>query len=356
MRRHLVSLAFALLCLAPVAAAAADDPYTVTGIAVDATAASSTEARNIAINSGRPKAWDILFRRLVRQEDWPKRPQLDDLGIQRLIRAYVPTDERRSTTRYVAKITYVFNPDAVRRLFRTANIAYADIASSKPVLVIPMAPRYAVHGAWTNLFANRNAGSVTFALPVGDMMDASMLGALDFNTASWQDLEPIASRVKASDAYLVLATTASGGKIIVKLRHLGPTSSPPIADVVVTNPPNTPGPQAYANAANAAALAIANDWKSRSAVDFGKRAKLTAEVKIDSLEQWGGLLQKLGTVPLVTDVGVVAMNTGEARIVITYAGSQDQLKDSLTQAHVDLSQRSGTWWVSQSDDTTTATP
>src|SRR5258708_7759374 len=103
MRRFLVSLAFALLCLAPSAVIAADDPFAVSGIAVDATAASSTEAQTIAINSGRPKAWDILFRRLVRRQDWGKRPQLDDLGIQRLIRTYVPSQEKRSTTRYVAK-------------------------------------------------------------------------------------------------------------------------------------------------------------------------------------------------------------------------------------------------------------
>ncbi|MBI3677484.1 MAG: DUF2066 domain-containing protein [Proteobacteria bacterium] len=355
MRRQLVSLAFALLCLVPVAAFAADDPYSVSGIAVDATARSSTEAQNIAINSGRPKAWDVLFRRLVRQEDWAKRPQLDDLGIQRLISTYIPKEERRSTTRYVAKITYVFNPDAVRRLFRSASIAYADMGASKPVLIIPMAPRYAVHGAWTNLFANRNAGSVTFALPVGDVIDASMLGALDFNTASWQDLEPIASRVKAADAYLALAT-ASNGKIVVKLRRLSAGTSPPIPDVVVTNAPGTPGPQAYANAANAAALAIANDWKSRSAVDFGKHNKLVAEVRIESLEQWGGLLQKIGTVQLVTDVGVQAMNIGEARIAIGYAGSLDQLKENLAQAHIDLAQRAGTWWLSQSDDTAATTP
>lgn len=357
MRRTLVSLAFVLLCLAPAAPAlAADDPFAVTGIPVSATAASSSEAQTIAINSGRPKAWDILFRRLVRQQDWGKKPALDDLGIQRLIRTYIPSQEQRSTTRYVAKITYVFNPDAVRRLFQKSNIAYADAgAVAKPVLIIPLAPKYAVHGAWTNLFAGKTSGTVAFALPIGDAMDALMLAALDFNNASWQDLEPIASRVKATDAYLALATS-SNGKIIVKLRRLGVGVSPPIPDVVVTNAPGTPGPQAYANAANAAAIVIANDWKAHFAIDFSKRSKLVADVRIESLEEWGALLQKMGTVTVITDVGVVAMNTGAARISITYAGNLDQLKGYLQQAHVDLAQRSGTYWVSQSDDSTTATP
>ena len=52
--------------------------YAVGGIKVDATAASSGEAPTSAITQGRAKAWAKLYRRLTRQEDWPRQPQLDD--------------------------------------------------------------------------------------------------------------------------------------------------------------------------------------------------------------------------------------------------------------------------------------
>ena len=342
--RRLVLAALAALSFA-VGPARAEDPFTVSGIAVDATAASSAVAQTIAINSGRPKAWTVLVRRLTKQADWAKLIPLDDLTLQRLVSGYSVQNERRSTTRFVADVTFSFNPDAVRRLFRADNVAYVD-TSMPPVLAIPMAPDYAAHGAWTNLLASRR-GSAPIVLPVGDALDASELNGIKFDTVSWQDLQPVAQRQHAADAYLALAVPAKD-KITVKLRRVGPGVSPPIPDVVVPLQPNEPAPQAYAAAADAAIAAIANAWKLRAAIDFSARAKLTADVAIDSPPAWGALLQKLAAVPIITDVNVLGMNTGQARLVLTYAGTADQLHDMLSDANIDLSQRDGRWWLSVS--------
>src|ERR1700759_3192277 len=98
----------------------AADLYTVSGVHVDASAASSAEALNVAIAQGRPRAWQILYRRLTRQQDWTRQPALDAPGLVRISRGYTPANERRSTTRYVADITYMFNPEAVARTLRDA--------------------------------------------------------------------------------------------------------------------------------------------------------------------------------------------------------------------------------------------
>src|SRR5215468_2163436 len=65
-------LALACLMLLPVAARAADPTYTVSGIHVDATAPSASAAEAIAIDQGRPTAWNILFKRIAKQSDWSK--------------------------------------------------------------------------------------------------------------------------------------------------------------------------------------------------------------------------------------------------------------------------------------------
>ena len=62
-------LAAALFFAGP-AAAQDNSLYTVSGVRVDATGASSTEALNAAIAQGRAKAWQTLYRRLTRQMDW----------------------------------------------------------------------------------------------------------------------------------------------------------------------------------------------------------------------------------------------------------------------------------------------
>ena len=48
---------------------------------------------------------------------------------------------------------------------------------------------------------------------------------------------------------------------------------------------------------------------------------------------------------MVTDVNVAAMNIGQARIVITYAGTTAQLSDFLSQATLALTSRDGIWWL-----------
>lgn len=346
MRRLSYCLLIGLACLLPFAAAnAGGDPYAVSGISVDATASSATQAQNIAIISGRSRAWATLSHRLTKAQDWPHLPVLDDTAITRLIARYQFANERRSTTRYTADITYVFNPDAVRHLFRTVNIAYADM-QARPILVVPMAPGYAPHSGWTSTWANPKyaTGATPLVVPVGDTLDASALGVLKFDTAQWQDIEPVASRAHATEAFLVQVAQGKG-VLTVKLKRLGPGNSPPIPDLVVPITPGASGPKVYASAADTAASAIIDIWKGRAAIDFGKRAKLIAEVHVDSLSDWSALLQKLGTIPTITDVGVVAMNTGEAQIAITYVGTQDQLHDLITQANLDLSNEDGTWWL-----------
>ena len=52
----------------PVTAAptlAQTDPFTVTGVAVDVTAASAAEARDKAISQAQHKAFEVLFKRLA---------------------------------------------------------------------------------------------------------------------------------------------------------------------------------------------------------------------------------------------------------------------------------------------------
>ena len=130
--------ALALLVL-PAAAQTQAELFTVSGIHVDVTARSSTEAFTTAIASGRPQAFQILFRRLTQQKDWTRQPNLDAAGLTRLSRGYNVANERRSTTRYVADVTYLFNPDAVARLLRGANIAFTMPGPPVPSVMSPAA-------------------------------------------------------------------------------------------------------------------------------------------------------------------------------------------------------------------------
>jgi len=346
MHRHFhfsaLVIALAFICL-PVAAA--DSNFEVPNVHVDATGPSAAEARSTAIAGGRPIAWSILFRRLTRQQDWSRQPVLDPTVLQKVIVAYLPLNERRSTTRYVADVTYTFNPEAVARILQGAGIPYTA-AAAKRILLVPMAPQYARGSLWTMAFANPRfvTSPIPFALPVGDATDMAALGGLDFDTAGWDNVAGAAARFHATEAALVRAVQV-GNKLQISLKRLGAGEMPLKSMVEV--PILQGAPSTYPAAADAAVRALDDMWKNQKAVDFNQKGKLVVDVRTGSLAQFAALENTLTGIPNVHGVSVTALDIGEARLTIFYIGTTDQLRDALAQAGLTLSNKAGSWQLSQ---------
>ncbi|MBU6443227.1 MAG: hypothetical protein KGR48_04890 [Alphaproteobacteria bacterium] len=350
LRSCLALVLLGLFLALPPGARAADGPYTVSGVKIDATASSASEAFNFAVDGGRREAWDKLIHRLTRQQDWDRVPPIDDATLQRMISGYQLANEMRSTTRYVALATYTFNANLVRNFLRSANIAYTD-SSAQPLLVIPLSPRYAPGSPWAMAWAGLGGSvdGVPLALPGSDAQTNAALASLNFGMAGWSDVQPFAARAHAGEAVLAqVQPPVPGqmqGQLTVKLRILSPGPPQVLPDVAVAFNAGSESRGGYGDAAMAAAGAAANAWKSRKAIDFSQQATLTANVQLASLAQWGAIQQKLASVPVVLNVDVAAMSIGEARIVLTYAGTASQLNDFLSQAALTLANRNGTWWL-----------
>jgi hypothetical protein len=339
-------LAVAGLCFAP-SARASDTMFTVAHVHVDANGYSASVAQTVAFAQGRPKAWDIMFRRMARQQDWSKEPKLSDIDLQRLVRNFTVSNERRSTTRYTADITYYFNPAAVARVLRASNIAYAQ-STARRFLLLPMSPAFARGSQWTNAFvAPRFADAlVPFTLPIGDALDASALVRLDFNNTTWLDIADVAERVHATEAVLALVTIETAQrKLQIAIKRIG-IGEAPMQTTIEVPYYQTPY-SAFPTAADATMSAIAEMWKQRSAVDYSQKGTITLDARAGSLEQWSSLQAQLATVPNITSVRVDAMDIGEARITVGYLGTLDQLREGLAQANLQIANsspdNSGEW-------------
>ncbi|HJS45370.1 MAG TPA: hypothetical protein VJ753_03115 [Rhizomicrobium sp.] len=343
--RTLFVFAAALLFAGPAAApAAAQDNslYTVSAVHVDATGASSTEALNAAIVQGRVKAFQTLYRRLTRQVDWPRQPALDAAGLLRISRGYNIANERRSTTRYVADVTYMFNPEGVARTLRAAQIAFSQ-TQAKRILVIPMSPGVA-HGAWAQaLIAPAFRESAVPFILLGAEDDAS-LAALNFDTATWNEVSAVAAKNRVSEVGLVQAVSANG-KMVVNIRRLGLGEQPAKTSIEVPMLQNVTA--TYPAAAQAAVRAIEEMWKTRSAIDFSQRGRVIADVRIESLAQWSEIQAALGSVGNVTGFTVTAMNLNTARINLAYLGGIDQVREALAGAGLSLTNRGGQWMLAK---------
>jgi hypothetical protein len=337
---------FAFLLLAPMlrpALAQENSLFTVSGVHVDASGASSTEALNTAIAQGRSKAFQIVYRRLTRQADWPRQPQLDAAGLLRLSRGYSIANERRSTTRYVADVTYMFNPEAVARLLRASQIAFSQ-AQARRILVIPMSPNVG-QGPWAAALSSPALRESQVPFTVLAAEDDAGLAGLNFDSASWNEVAAVAAKNHVTEVGLVQAVYA-GGKMTVNIRRLA--ASEQSAKIQVEVPMTGTVGTTYPVAAQAAVRAMEDLWKSRTAIDFSQRGHLTVDVRIADLGQWGEIQTGLAGIGNINSATVTAMTTGYARMNLTYQGSLEQLREALSGAGLSLSNRGGQWMLARS--------
>jgi hypothetical protein len=335
-------LALAFAALLPASAQAADPTYTVSGIHVDATAASASAAQAIAIDQGRPRAWDILYKRIAKQSDWSKEPKLDIGALRGLARGYTVSNERRSTTRFVADITYIFSPEAVARVLRGVSPGYV-FTQAKRILVIPMSPTFSVNSNWAEAFSSaRFAGSlVPFVVPSGSAPDVIALSRLQFDATNWADVELVANRIHATEAVLALAVPIPG-KVQVWLKRIGIAEMPTKASFDVTLVQNNLT-QTYPSAADTAVHGIEDMWRQKSPIDLSSRDSLIADIHLTSPVEWGTIQTAMGMIANVRDVSVVAMDVGMIRVSVSYLGTVDQLHDALVPVGVALTKESDGW-------------
>ena len=310
------------------AATAPVDLYTVTGIKVDATAESAQTARDAAMTQGRPLAWTRIYRRLTPQAQWGRQPRLADAQLFRLIRSFEVSGERRSTTRYLADVTFHFNPVAVRALLRQSGVAFTE-ARSRPAVVIPVVDdeRFDPMSMWAAAWNDDvyRAGLVPMALPEVGGENEDILSRTDLAQADWASVAPLAQRYGAG---VVVVAIASADGRSVRAIEISATGRTPSSFAFAQ--PNFPA------LADAVTDKVAESWKSRASVDYATRARLVADVQFTSLEEWSRIRAQLGAVRAISDFEVVGLARNEAEVDVAYFGRVEQLRDAMAQQNLVL--------------------
>jgi hypothetical protein len=310
------------------AAAAALDLFTVANVRVDATAESAQTARDTAMAQGRPQAFTQIYRRLTPQAMWARQPRLSDAQLFRVIRSFEVAGERRSTTRYLADVTFHFNPIAVRQVLRQAGISFTE-ARSRPALVIPVVddarfdPMSMWSAAWSEEYHRQ--GLVPMMLPDADAENEDVLARTDLAQADWAALTPIAQRYGSN--LVVVAIASADGKSVRSIEISATARTPSSFAFAQSN---------FSALANAVTDKVAESWKSRSSVDYATRARLVADVQFNSLEEWSRIRAQLGAVRAVSDFEVLGLARNEAEIDLSYFGRVEQLRDAMAQQNLGL--------------------
>lgn len=340
----LAIIAFAL----PGVALAATSVFTVSNVPVDATSDGSAQARDIAIAQGQGIAYRELLRRLTRNADWARLPPADTVQLPNLIQGYQVTQEQSSSIHYTARITYSFKPAAIRSLLRGMGIGFSE-TRSRPVLLLPVyeSPGQIVlfedPNPWRAAWASHDvAGAlVPVVLPSNDLEDSRTITAAQAKTASWSDVGGLAQKYGVDRVIVADAAPQASGALTVRLHTLSASEDSVSQASYTGGDINGELDQAV----EAALSRLTETWKAATIIDTGVQNTLVASVPFSSLQGWLGVRRKLQQIPNLTRFNVLALSTGGAAVELGFAGTPDQLRITLAQVSLSLTQNGSTWQI-----------
>lgn len=327
-----VIAALAVIGLGHARPAEAANAFTVTGVPVDQTAATTQNAKDAAIADGERKALKMLFDHITSPADAAKLPKVGDKDLADLVSGYEVEQERLSTVRYIAQLTVAFYPSAVRTLLRNNGVAFAE-ASSVPVAIVPVLTDGEVKFLWED--ANPWRQAWIGARQVGVLVPWVVPKPADGETALTADravsgspaqFAGLVQRSNAAGVAVVEAGLATGG-LALKVTRDGEV----LDSETVTSDPGETIDKLFTRAVARASAALDERWKRDNLVAFGQSASLDARVPLAGLDDWLQVRRRLSDMAQIQKLTVKALSRREAEVALDFAGDASQFRTALGQ-------------------------
>ncbi len=349
---------FALLAMAGTVTAQDRNPiFTITDVAVDETAESASDARDIALAHGQRRAVQRVFRRLIVRADQRLLPQPTDQDIATLVQNIELSDEKTSFTRYLATMTVAFKPDLVRNYLRAAGLQFSETIS-RPRLVLPVFEAAGAINLWDPPNAWREAWEarrispdavVPLVLPEGDLQDIGTIGPIQALAAEVRPLRSMAARYRVRDVLVAHATqvqdlAANRPLVHVSLRHIGPSSGAVTIETFTGESRDQVG-ALLAEAVQRTVERLEDDWKRDNYLRFDEPVRLSASFTLSTLSDWLEMRRRLAGAAVIRRVEIASITQSDAQVVIHYLGGPQQLGLALAQRDIDLVEEDGFWML-----------
>jgi hypothetical protein len=329
-------------------AARPSDPFSVSGIPVDASADSAASARPIALAEGQRRAFTALLRRLTLPDDAGRLPRPSEALLNEVVAGFGIDEERTSATRYIGKITVQFRADAIRRLLQDNKLPYSETAS-RPILLVPIWQSndgtriWEADNPWREAWTRRPDadGLVPFSIAPATANGPS----LEKLFGSPDELRGIMRRGSFDDALLVVATLQGADpgnvRVDIQIQHQGDAAFLGSTESFTA----TGGTQeeTLLTAAIDIARRIETRWKYATVIDLEKQGQLSVAAAFSGLADWNRLRSALAGVPIVRKVDVLQVSHRDAQILLDYYGEVEQLGTALAQRNIVLRQQDGYW-------------
>ncbi len=314
--------------------ALAGDPYTLSGIKVDAKAKNAFEAQTLAISEGQLAAANLLIERLTLAAD---RQATGFEGVTgedgaKMIRALEISNEKRSANRYLGEITVAFNREAVAQYLRAKGLRLIATQSRKR-LVIPVMQDTGLWepNPWSQAWQQANIGNaltpmqtITPNTQVFRVVSNPDATKLDMNA-----LQAIGRIYGVQQVLIVNARLKSGGY------------SASIVDIALdTGDSRNLGRVGGFSAAEAVAQvvrAVEDDWKNSAVVAVDAHSVvLPVSVLYRTHADWILLQDVINGAAQIRSAQLIALSKSGALMSLQYGGDLERLRNELAFKGVSL--------------------
>ncbi|MBL70457.1 MAG: hypothetical protein CML95_02765 [Rhodobiaceae bacterium] len=326
----------------------AGNVFQVDRIKVDVSATSTTLARSTALQQGQERALAIAMRRLAKQEEWDKLPDIRTLDIENMVEVLRISDEKTGPTRYLATLSIQFKAAPLRDLLRSYGVAVTEV-QSKPALLLPVLEdlqglqAWGEHWwqiGWRNYDIENNPAPLL--LPLGDLDDSLIANAEDILIGDPAKLQMLNDRYGTQTIIVAHALADVEGQLGVTAYIFGEEDS----DVIVRTYRTGELHEDMGKVAiDEIASALAERWKQVAAVASDEKQTLRVRADYPSLREWTRLLSRLNEAKLVRDLTIVELAKSYAYIDLAYVGSVTQLGGNLGQRGLVLAEGEFEWTV-----------
>lgn len=338
-------LAFGLFLASPVAAG---NVFQVDRIKVDVSATSTTLARSTALQQGQARALSIAMRRLAKQEEWEKLPDIRTLDIENMVEVLRISDEKTGPTRYLATLSIQFKAAPLRDLLRSYGVAVTEV-QSKPALLLPVLEdlqglqAWGEHWwqtSWRDFDIDNNPAPLL--LPLGGLDNSLIANAEDILIGDPAKLQMLNDRYGTQTVIVAHALADVEGQLGVTAYIFGEEESDVIVRTYRTGEPHEDMGRV---AIDEIASALAERWKQVAAVASDEKQILRVRADYPSLKEWTRLLSRLNEAKLVREVTIVELAKSYAYLDLAYIGSVTQLGGNLGQRGLMLVEGEAGWTV-----------
>lgn len=343
-------LVFLSLFLVVSVSAKADNAYLVEGVAVDASAESSGEAKNIATADARRNAFVSLLSRLSLNTEIAD--NIIDENISDMVRSEQITQEKIYSGGYSAKFNILFSKREVERILDIQrNLAREEkylllpvkVVSRKTIKANAYPSKYLVwdeENDWRESIENilSRRSSSKFIIPENDFNNIAVLNHDNVGNVEYHDLEPLLNRYSAKEAFLIffvyddIANKVNISVQNIKKLHKKKTRLSFVNVKFLKY-------ESLLKKVAAKTLKYIIKTKSRKAVK-PETSLIKMEIPISSLKDWKKAKEKIEKSHLISQMNIDSISKDFAVISVVYDDVQVDIEKAFAKANFSLKRKS----------------